>query len=74
MKSTPWSFLKVTLYVFIISMLIVLPVMASWSSRLTQDDIDTFKMWIRLAWNGYADPLKVEQPDKNKLEWFNWWK
>jgi hypothetical protein len=66
MKSTNASFLKKTIYVFIISMLITIPVFANWASTITQEDAKLWKMWIKLAIDGYADPVprygSVEKP------------
>lgn len=68
MQTTQCSLLKLTLYTCIISAIIFVPIAANVASRLTKHDIDTLKMWIRLAIDGYAEPLRVKQPDEK-----SWW-
>ncbi len=68
MQSTKLSFLKITLYTSIISLIILVPIAAHWASRLTRHDIDTLRMWIKLAIDGYAEPLRVKQPEEK-----SWW-
>lgn len=68
MQTTRCSFLKITLYTCIISIIILVPIAANWASHLTRHDINTLKMWIKLAIDGYAEPLRVEQPDEK-----SWW-
>lgn len=68
-KSTKRSFFKVTLHVFVISMIITIPVFANWASSITQNDAKLWKMWIKLAIDGYADPM----PRNGTCE-KSWWK
>ena len=68
-KSTKRSYFKVTLHVFIISTIIAIPVFANWASSINQNDVKLWKMWIKLAIDGYADPMPRNGPGEK-----SWWK
>lgn len=61
MKTTKGTFLKSVLCCFMLVILISVPVSVTWATTLTKEELNTWKMWIRLAFNGYAEPLKVEK-------------
>lgn len=61
MKTSKGSFFKSALCCFMLVILIAVPVSISWAATLTTEELNTWKMWIRLAFNGYAEPLKVEK-------------
>ena len=67
MKAPNKSFLKMTLYAFIVSMLIAIPVFANWAASVTQEDFKLWKMWIKLAIDGYAEPM--DRPGERP-----WWR
>lgn len=71
MKSTIPSFVKRALCILIISMLIVIPVFANWATRLTQEEVNLWRMWINLALNGYAEPMPMNQ--LGEKPWWNFW-
>lgn len=62
MKSSNTSFLRMVLYAFILSIFIVLPVLATWASSITADDVKLWKMWINLAISGYEEPMPMPRP------------
>ncbi|MBL8823662.1 MAG: hypothetical protein JNJ77_13820 [Planctomycetia bacterium] len=61
MKTSKGSFLKTALCCFLLVLLIAIPVSVTWAATLTKEELSTWRMWIRLAINGYAEPLKVEK-------------
>jgi len=69
MNSTNPSFVKRTLFILIAVILIGIPVFATWASSLTQEDADLWKMWIKLAIDGYGEPMPM-----NPLGEKPWWK
>ena len=72
MKSTNTSFLKKTLCAFIISLLITIPVFATWATTITEADVKLWKMWINLAIDGYAEQMTLNRPGE-KLWWNVWY-
>lgn len=60
-----------TLHCLIIAVLITIPVFATWTPTLDNEDVKLWKMWIKLAWNGYAEPMKVNQ--SREKPWWNFW-
>lgn len=36
----------------------------SWASRLTPEDVKVINMWIKLAIDGYAEPMPMNKPGK----------
>lgn len=71
MKSTIASFLKTTLYVCTISILITIPISITWAASLTEEEVNVWKMWIKLAWDGYAEPMP-RNPTGEK-QWWKYW-
>jgi len=69
MKTAHGSCLRITLYSTITATLIAIPVLATWAPTITQEEVNVWKMWINLAINGYAEPMRLpgEKP------WWKWW-
>ncbi|MBL8823667.1 MAG: hypothetical protein JNJ77_13845 [Planctomycetia bacterium] len=58
-----WIILLLTVSIFAVLYLGI-----SWATTLTPTDIKTCKMLIRIAIDGYAEPLRVKPPEK-KSSW-----
>lgn len=71
MKTTNRSSLRPFLYTVAISMLIAIPVLATWASTFTQEEVKVWKMWINLAISGYAEPMPMK-PTDDKPVWKVW--
>lgn len=70
------SFIKRTLFVFLILVLIAIPVTWHYASNLTEKEAAEWKMWINLFKNGYAEPMRETDPEtgKEKIAWYEWHK
>jgi cell division protein FtsW (lipid II flippase) len=68
-KTTAASFFKKTLCILVIFLLILIPVVAVYGSRLTPAEVNEWKMWINLAISGYAEPMQMNPPGEKP-----WWK
>ncbi|MFO0815216.1 MAG: hypothetical protein U0796_18535 [Gemmatales bacterium] len=69
MKTTASSFFKKILCILVISLLVLIPVVAVYASRLTPHEVNEWKMWMNLAINGYAEPMQMNPPGEK-----HWWK
>jgi hypothetical protein len=70
------SFIKRTLFVFLILTLIAIPIAWNYASNLTEKEAAEWKMWINLAKNGWAEPMREADPEtgKEKVAWYEWHK
>lgn len=71
MKTANRTCLRPFLYAVIISVIIALPVLATWASTITDEEVKVWRMWINLAISGYAEPMPMESPGKKPL-WKIW--